>query len=194
SSGMITGSIGAVSAGVSMVRPRLDQQADDEGQVTILFSDIVGYTAMTDRLGDQRTHDVLRTHNDVLRAALARHRGIEVKSEGDGFMLAFRAPHDALAFAREFREQLATIVWPADVGEVCVRMGVHCGQVIRDSDDFFGRTVIIGARIAASAGAREVLVTDEVRAAVGDAFRFGESRELTLKGLRLPHRASMLEG
>jgi class 3 adenylate cyclase len=55
--------------------------------------------------------------------------------------------------------------------------------VIRDADDFFGRTVIIGARVAASAGAGEVLVTHEVQKAVGDRFSFGVPRQLTLKGL-----------
>jgi class 3 adenylate cyclase len=64
--------------------------------------------------------------------------------------------------------------------------------VIREADDFFGRTVIIGARVAATAGAGEVLVTDEVREVAGDGFSFGEVRQLSLKGLSRVHPAAPL--
>ena len=69
------------------------------------------------------------------------------------------------------------------VGALFVRMGIHRGEVIREADDFFGRTVIIGARVAASAGGGEVLVTDDVRDAAQDLHSFGAVRELSLKGL-----------
>ena len=72
-------------------------------------------------------------------------------------------------------------------------MGIHRGEVISEADDFFGRTVIVGARVAASADGGEVLVTDEVRQAAGDNFRFGAVRELSLKGLSTPHPAAPLE-
>ena len=82
--------------------------------------------------------------------------------------------------------------WPPDVETVRVRMGIHRGEVIREADDFFGRTVIIGARVAASADGGEVLVTDDVRQAAGDRFAFGPVRKLTLKGLSTPCPASPL--
>ncbi len=178
-----TASIDILSANVTVERPELGSHADRDGQVTICFSDIVGYTAMTDRLGDHRTHDVLRTHTRLLRKELLVHDGVEVKSEGDGFMLAFRDPVEALGFAVAFQQALESHEWPPDVGQLHVRMGIHRGEVIREADDFFGRTVIIGARVAASAAGGEVLVTDDVRHAAGDGHSFGPVRDLALKGL-----------
>ncbi len=185
-------SIDMVSATVTVDRPDIGRHADVDGQVTICFSDIVGYTEMTDRLGDHRTHELLRSHTAMLRKELIVNRGAEVKSEGDGFMLAFRDPADALAFAVAFQRALDAHEWPEDVGALRVRIGVHRGEVIREADDFFGRTVIIGARVAASAGAGEVLVTDDVRNVVGDRFTFGEVRDLTLKGLSTTYPAAPL--
>ena len=173
-----TASIDILSANVTIDRPELGKHADLDGQVTICFSDIVGYTAMTDRLGDHRTHELLRAHTAILRRELLVNRGVEVKSEGDGFMLAFRDPADALAFAVAFQQSLEAHDWPEDVGALHVRMGVHRGEVIREADDFFGRTVIVGARVASAAVGGEVLVTDDVRTATGDRFVFGAVREL----------------
>ena len=189
----ISASIDLVSANVTVNRPDIGQHADVDGHVTICFSDIVGYTEMTDRLGDHRTHELLRSHTAMLRKELIINRGAEVKSEGDGFMLAFRDPVDALAFSVAFQRALDAHEWPEEVGALRVRIGVHRGEVIREADDFFGRTVIIGARVAASAGAGEVLVTDEVRKAAGDDFTFGEVRELTLKGLSTTYPAAPLD-
>jgi class 3 adenylate cyclase len=188
-----TTSIDILSANVTIDRPELGNHADQDGQVTICFSDIVGYTAMTDRLGDHRTHEVLRTHTRLLRKELLVHDGAEVKSEGDGFMLAFRDPVDALGFAVAFQAALDQHDWPADVGALRVRMGIHRGEVIREADDFFGRTVIIGARVAASAEGGEVLVTDDVRKATGDRYSFGAVRELSLKGLSASYPAAPLK-
>ena len=148
---------------------------------------------MTDRLGDHRTHELLRTHTAILRKELLVNRGVEVKSEGDGFMLAFRDPADALAFAVAFQRSLAAHEWPEDVGALHVRMGVHRGEVIREADDFFGRTVIVGARVARRPVGGEVLVTDDVRTATGDDFVFGEVRELSLKGLSTTYPAAPLD-
>ena len=185
-----TMSIDLVSASVAIDRPDLRVQAGPDGHVTICFSDIVGYTRMTDRLGDARTHDVLRVHNEILRRELRSQGGVEVKSEGDGFMLVFSNPSNALRFAHAFQRELGAHEWPDEVGDISVRIGVHTGEVIRDADDFFGRTVIIGARIAAQAIAGEVLVTDTVRKAAEETeFAFGEPRELELKGLSGTHHA-----
>ncbi len=186
-------SIDILSTNLTIDRPELGQHADHDGQVTICFSDIVGYTAMTDRLGDHRTHELLRVHTAILRRELLLNRGVEVKSEGDGFMLAFRDPTDALGFAVAFQRSLSGHEWPEDVGALQVRMGVHRGAVIREADDFFGRTVIVGARVASAALGGEILVTDDVRAVTQDRFTFGEVRELALKGLVDSYPAAPLD-
>ena len=80
-------------------KPDLRPHAAPDGTVTILFSDIEGSTAMTERLGDQRWLELLRSHNDIVRQRVAAHEGFEVKSEGDGFMLAFQSARKALECA-----------------------------------------------------------------------------------------------
>jgi len=179
-------SIDAVSASVTIDRPDLRKYASPDGHVTFCFSDIVSYTQITERLGDLRTHKILGAHNDLLRAALVAHQGTEVKSQGDGFMLVFADATDALQFAISFQRSLAEYDWPDEIAPLRVHIGVHRGEAIRDRDDFFGRTVIVGARIAALAEGGEILVSDDTRR-VAIAFEYGPKREVTLKGLAEPH-------
>ena len=88
---------------------------------------------------------VLHAHNDILRRALANHGGVEVKSQGDGFMLAFADPVAAVGFALDFEHAIDGTTSANDAGTVRVRVGVHTGVVLREGDDFFGRTVIVAA-------------------------------------------------
>jgi tetratricopeptide (TPR) repeat protein len=89
SSDTIMASIDIVAAAVKADRPDLRGQSAADGTVTILFSDIERYTEMTERLGDSRSQEILHAHNAILRREVLMHRGNEVKSAGDGFMLAF---------------------------------------------------------------------------------------------------------
>jgi class 3 adenylate cyclase/tetratricopeptide (TPR) repeat protein len=187
SSGTIMASIDIVAAAVKADRPNLRSQSGADGMVTILFSDIERYTEMTERLGDTRSQVVLRAHNAILRREVVTHRGNEVKSAGDGFMLAFADVVDALACAVAIQRAIAA----SDIGgeRIRVRMGLHTGAVIREDDDLFGRTVIVAARVAALARGGEVLGTEEVRAATkADDSAWGPSRETALKGLAGTHQ------
>src|SRR5207245_11353015 len=78
---------------------QLANKAAPDGTVTILFSDIVGYTELTEAVGDLRAHERLTVHNEILRRQLAAHEGYEVKSQGDGFMVAFAGASRALRCA-----------------------------------------------------------------------------------------------
>ena len=172
----------------------LAQAGADDPTLTLLFSDIVGYTEMTERLGDEAAHRVLRQHNDVLRGALVAHRGTEVKSEGDGFMLAFESVPDACRFAIAFNRGLASLELDSGGGRLRVRMGIHTGDVIRDDDDFFGRTVIVAARIAAMAKGGEVLLSSVATPAAAEGgLTLGDSRTLSLKGLSGEHEVCQLQ-
>jgi class 3 adenylate cyclase len=185
----MSASIEAVSWAVSREQPDLRKHADAAGRVTIVFSDLERYTELTDRLGDVRTQAVLRAHNELLRAQLAKFGGTEVKSQGDGFMLAFADPAAAVECALAIRDAVAAYDFGADVGSMHVRIGLHCGTVIREGDDFYGRTVIVAARVASEAGGDEVLVTDAVaEGIVSEAVTFDASREVELKGLPGRHR------
>jgi class 3 adenylate cyclase len=173
-------SIDVIAAGISVERPDLRGHAAPDGRVTIVFSDIAGYTATTERLGDERTQQLLRAHNAIVREHVKSHRGVEVKSQGDGFMLAFSDPCDGLACAIAIQRAVSDHDFGGE--RLRLRVGIHAGKVIREADDFFGRTVILAARVADSAKGGELLATPEIVNAVPDAA-YAEGRPLALKGL-----------
>ncbi|MEE8346318.1 MAG: protein kinase [Dehalococcoidia bacterium] len=181
-------SIDAVAASVYVDNPDLRQHAAPDGTVTILFSDIEGSTAMTERLGDQRWLDLLRGHNAIVRKRVAAHEGFEVKAEGDGFMLAFGSARKALECAVDIQRAFADRNESAEE-QIRVRIGLHTGEAIKEADDFFGKNVILAARIAGQAGGGEILVSSllkELTESGGD-IAFGEGREVELKGLSGQH-------
>jgi len=121
-------SIGAVAKSVTEERPNLTALAAPDGTVIILFSDIVGSTAINERLGDNRWMELLREHNAIVRREWALHNGFEVKTMGDAFMLAFRSARDALRCAisiqRAFAKRNEIAKEP-----IRVRIGLHVGEV-----------------------------------------------------------------
>jgi class 3 adenylate cyclase len=181
-------SIDAVAAVVEDERPDLTGHTAPDGTVTILFSDIEGSTEINERMGDHRWMEVLREHNTIVRDAVRLHGGFEVKSAGDGFMIVFAQPRSGVECAVAIQRALAARI--EDGGEpIRVRMGLHTGEAIRERDDFFGRNVVVAARIAAQALGGEVLVSAPLRElADGADIAFGEPRELGLKGLQGTYR------
>jgi len=152
-----------------------------------MFSDIEGSTEMTERLGDQKWMEVLREHNKIVRRNVKAHGGFEVKSEGDGFMLAFQSARRglecAIAIQRAFAERNEKAEEP-----VQVRVGLHAGETIKDGEDFFGKNVVLAARIASQAQGGEILVSallKELTESAGE-FAFGDGREVELKGRIAP--------
>jgi class 3 adenylate cyclase len=190
-------SIDAVAAGVSIDRPDLRRHAAADGTVTVLFSDIEGYTPLNERLGDARTQPVLRAHEGLIHDAVGKHHGTVVKSEGDGYMIVFATADAALASATEIQRAVTNHDFGADVGAIRIRIGVHLGEVIRDRDDFYGLTVIKAARIATHATGGEILVSDDVQRAVRDLSvcdaKLGPSRDVELKGLSGTHRLHRID-
>ena len=179
------GSIDLVAATVQAEQPDLKPHAAPDGTVTILFSDIEGYTAMTERLGDFKMQDVLREHNRIVREQVHAHGGYEVKSEGDGFMLAFGSARKAIDCAVAMQRAFADHSKPEDRETLRVRMGLHTGEVIKEADDFFGKNVILAARIAGQAEGGEILVSSLVKnltESAGD-LAFTNKRKVELKGL-----------
>lgn len=182
-------SIDAVVASVQAERPDLSGHTAPDGTVTILFSDIEGSTLMTERLGDLKWLEVLRAHNVIVREQLLAHGGFEVKSEGDGFMLAFqsarRALHCSIAVQRSLADYNESAAEP-----IRVRMGLHAGEVIKEADDFFGRHVILASRIANLAQGGEIVVSSllkQLAESAGD-IRFHKERAVELKGLAGSHQ------
>ena len=198
----VTTSIDEMVSELETERPDMRAHAAPDGTVAILFSDIEDSTVITERLGDERWLEVLREHNAIFREHIAAHDGFEVKSQGDGFMLAFPEPCKALEYAICIQREFAARAEETDE-PLRVRMGAHTGEVIAEEGDFFGMNVILAARIAAQADGGEILVSERMRQAAeshgsrgedeGIELRFDEGRELELKGLAGSHRVFRAE-
>ncbi len=180
----VTASIDLVAASIETERPDLSTQTAPDGTVTLLFSDIENSTARTAELGDAKWMELLRAHNTIVREALSANDGYEVKSMGDGFMLAFRSASDgvrcAIAMQQVFADHSAGSEQP-----IVVRIGLHTGEAIREADDFFGTHVNLAARVGGVANGGEILVSSLLRelTAPSGEFRIGDGREVTLKGI-----------
>ncbi len=156
-----------------------------DGTVTIMFSDIEGSTAMTERLGDRRAQEVLQDHNATVREQLVAYGGFEVKSQGDGFMVAFPSARRAVFCAVAVQRALAQYRERHPENQIRVRIGLHTGEAIKEADDFFGKNVILAARISAEAQGDEILVSSllkQLTESAGD-IEFDEGRDVELKGL-----------
>jgi class 3 adenylate cyclase len=193
----VTTSIDEMVSELEQERPDMRAHAAPDGTVAILFSDIEDSTILTERLGDERWLQVLREHNAIFREQVARHDGYEVKSQGDGFMLAFPDPCEALACAIDVQRAFAEREREGSEEALRIRIGLHTGEVISEEGDYFGKNVILAARIAAEATGGEILVSEELREAAAsdnrNGLRFDEGRQLELKGLAGSHRVFRAE-
>jgi class 3 adenylate cyclase len=149
---------------------------------TVLFTDVEGSTALTDRLGDARARKLLREHESMIREALKTHGGSEVKTLGDGFMTSFssatKALECAIAMQRAFAERNESAEEP-----IKIRIGLNAGEPIAEEEDLFGTAVILAARIAAKAEGGEILASEAVRQIVaGKKFPFSDLGETALRG------------
>ncbi|MGH7803991.1 MAG: adenylate/guanylate cyclase domain-containing protein [Candidatus Binatia bacterium] len=174
----------------SIAPRRITPVAANGAPITILFTDMEGFTQMTERLGDKRALAVVRDHNRIVRNEVATYGGTEVELQGDGFLLAFSALRSGLECAIAIQKAFAAYNQKHDEQPIRVRMGVHHGVTICEAGKFFGKTVILATRIAAQARGEEILVSTFVRDMLGAtaaALRFGEPRELELHGLGGTH-------
>jgi len=158
---------------------------------TVLFTDLVGHTAMMSRLGDERGRAVLREHERITREVLKAHGGTEVKTMGDGFMASFgsvtKAVECAVALQRAFEEWNAGAGRDVPLERLYVRVGLNAGEPIEEEGDLFGATVILAARIAAKAEGGEILVANAVRELCsGKGFLFADRGDFVAKGFEEP--------
>jgi class 3 adenylate cyclase len=147
---------------------------------TVLFTDIVDSTARAEELGDQRWHNLLDAHHTTVRQQLARYRGTEVKSLGDGFLATFDGPARAVRCACAIAEAVGPL-------HIQVRSGLHTGEIELVDNDVKGIAVHIAARVSALAAPGEVLVSRTVRDLVaGSGLSFDKRGRHSLKGLQEP--------
>jgi len=160
----------------------------DRVLATVLFTDIVGATERASTLGDRRWRDLLDSHNALVRRELARFRGREVKTAGDGFFAVFDGP------ARAVRCACAASQGMQSLG-LKIRAGLHTGECEVMGDDMGGIAVHIGARIAALAAPGEVLVSSTVKDLVaGSGLSFRDHGAAALKGVEGEWKLYAAEG
>ena len=167
---------------------RVDTPREATTVHTILFTDVEGSTALTDRLGDAKARDILREHERIVRKALATHDGSELKTMGDGFMASFasaaRALECAIALQRAFAKRNDSTDEP-----IKVRIGLNAGEPISEHDDLFGTAVNEAARITSTAEGGEILAANVVRELTkGKNFLFADRGETSLRGFEDPVR------
>jgi class 3 adenylate cyclase len=151
--------------------------ADDRVLATVLFTDIVDSTRRATEMGDRDWHALLDAHDAVVRSQLARFRGREVNTSGDGFLAMFDGPQRAIRCAMSIRDAVQSL-------GIEVRAGLHTGECEVRGDDIGGIGVHIGARVSALAGANEVLVSSTLRdLVIGSGLKFEDRGTRELKGV-----------
>src|SRR5262245_10360267 len=144
---------------------------------TILFTDIVGSTEQAHELGDRKWLELLDRHNALVRRELARYRGVEVDTTGDGFFATFDGPARAIRCALAISDDVQRL-------GIQVRAGLHTGECELVGKKVDGIAVHIGARVMAHSGANEVLVSSTVKDLVaGSGIKFEERGIHALKGV-----------
>lgn len=156
----------------------LAEEADLERVLaTVLFTDIVGSTEKAAALGDAAWRDLVEQHNSTVRALLARYRGREVATAGDGFFATFDGPARAAKCATAIVEAVKPL-------GIQVRAGLHTGEVDTIAGETGGMAVVIGSRIGAIAAPSQVLASQTVKdLTAGSALAFEDAGEYELKGV-----------
>jgi class 3 adenylate cyclase len=151
--------------------------APDRVLATVMFTDIVDSTTRASEMGDRRWRDLVEEHDRLVRARLERYRGQEVKSLGDGFLATFDGPGRAIRCAADLRDGVRRL-------GLELRAGLHTGECEVAGGDIRGIAVNIGARVGATAGPGEVLVSQTVKDLVaGSGLDFEDRGEHELKGV-----------
>ena len=155
----------------------------DGGLRVMMFTDIASSTALAGQLGDQRFHELLKTHNIVIRDALNRYAGTEAKHTGDGILASFASVSQAVECAMAIQRAFAARNLNAPAPPIHVRVGLTAGEPVADHKDLFGASVNLAARVCATAQPGQILVSNVVRElCLGKPFVFFDIGDVELKG------------
>lgn len=175
-------------------RPDLARVTPD-GRVVILFSDIEESTALNERIGDRAWVRLIGAHDKLVHELVQRRGGHVVKSQGDGFMVAFARAEQAVRCGIDVQDALDRDGKRKRHHGIRVRIGIHMGRSVRRGDDLFGRNVAMAARVAGQARGGQILVSEPVRDAVRkcDDIHFDDGRDVELKGFSGTYRLYAVE-
>lgn len=162
----------------------------DSGTRTVLFTDIVGSTDMTQRLGDEEAMAIIDVHDAVVRTALKATSGREVKHTGDGIMASFVSAHSAVRCGIQVQQEISNHAARAPQRALQVRIGMAAGEPLERNNDLYGSTVQLAARLCAHAQPAQILVSNAVaELCIGKALAMTDVGRLALKGFDQPVQA-----
>jgi class 3 adenylate cyclase len=156
---------------------------------TIMFTDMAGSTALTQRLGDAKAMELLRVHDVIIREGLAAARGREVKHTGDGIMACFVSVSPAVECAISVQRAFAVHNEQNPDTRFSVRIGLSAGEPVEEHRDLFGAAVQMAARICNHAEPGRILVSNVIRElAIGKDFHFADLGDIALRSFDDPVR------
>jgi class 3 adenylate cyclase len=158
--------------------------------VTLVFSDIRGFTQYTDQYGDEAAYQVLREHNAIVRKQIEAFGGQVVKTQGDSFMVAFTTARGAILCAVAIQRALGEANRNQSGTRIAIGIGINTGEPIQEGGDFFGGMVNLAARICAAAGPSEIFIAETTRYVAGriESVEFVDRGLHELKGFQEPQR------
>lgn len=182
-------SIDVIASALGDAQPELGEMSSPDGALTLLFCDIEDAGEITQALGAERTAELLRDHRTIVEQIVAHHGGTVVKSHDDGFMVAFDSAHAALRCAIDLQSSLAERTVPGGDRPLRMRVGLHTGFVITNEEEMYGRTVVLGARIAGCARGGEIIVSSTLKeyTETDPGFQFEDRGERRFKGVLGEH-------
>lgn len=174
----------------AVVLPGGGPDARDPGIRTILFTDIVNSTTLTQSLGDEAALAMLGIHDTIVRDALSVLGGREVKHTGDGIMASFVSAANAVRCAIQIQRELDKHAKTNPERSLTVRVGAAAGEPVEQNNDLFGSTVQLASRLCAHAQPEQILVSNAIaELCLGKGLLFEDLGEVTLKGFGAPVRA-----
>ena len=183
------GGIETNAAGAA-IYPGRGPDARDSGIRTILFTDVVNSTTLTQSLGDEAALAILGVHDTIVRDALSASGGREIKHTGDGIMASFVSAAGAIRCAIQIQRELDKHAQANPERCLKVRVGAAAGEPVEQNNDLFGSTVQLAARLCAHAQPEQILVSNAIaELCIGKGLSFEEVGELALKGFGSPVRA-----
>ncbi len=187
------GGVGVNAEGAALIPGGVVGQRDT-GTRSVMFTDIVGSTELTQILGDDVAMEMLRVHDTIVRNALAAVGGREVKHTGDGIMACFFSAVAAIQCATRIQQELATRREQNAPHPITVRIGTAAGEPVEQGQDLFGSTVQLAARLCARAEPGQTLVSNAIaELCIGKTIAFEDLGETQLKGFARPVRVHALQ-
>lgn len=152
--------------------------------VAVLFADVVDSTGLNERLGDESYSRLLVSYRRIVRSAARERGGREVGTQGDGILVRFPSPAEAVLCGVDIQRELGEL--DVDGASVRARIGIHAGEAVVEDGDLVGRVVNLASRVTAEAEPGEILITEPVSDHLGGDLGFEDRGLRTLKGVSGP--------